>query len=95
LKEERAMEIRIGRVTHFYNQISVAVLELEDELKIGDTVVFLGHTTDFTQEVTSMEIEHHKILSGGPGLEVALKVDEPVRKGDEVLKVVASETVNA
>jgi len=46
------MEIRIGKVTHYYNQISVAVLELIDELKIGDTVVFLGHTTDVTQEVT-------------------------------------------
>jgi len=89
------MEIRIGKVTHYYNQIGVAVLELDDELKIGDKVVFLGHTTDFTQEVTSMEIEHHKILSGGPGMEVALKVDEPVRKGDEVLRVLESETVNA
>lgn len=86
------MRIRIGRVTHYYNQIGVAVLELEDGLKLGDTIVFLGHTTDLTQEVTSMEIEHQKILSASAGSEVALKVDEPVRKGDGVFRVLVNET---
>jgi translation elongation factor EF-1alpha len=89
------MEIRIGKVTHYYNRIGVAVLELEDVIKTGDTIVFLGHTTDFSQEVTSMEIEHHKIQSAGPGMEVALKVDEPVRSGDELFKVIESETAHA
>jgi len=89
------MEIRIGKVTHYYNRIGVAVLELEDVLKVGDKVVFLGHTTDFTQEVTSLEIEHHKILLASPGMEVAIKVDEPVRSGDELFKVSESETAHA
>jgi translation elongation factor EF-1alpha len=89
------MEIRIGKVTHYYNRIGVAVLELEDVIKTGDTIVFLGHTTDFSQEVTSMEIEHHKIQSAGPGMEVALKVGEPVRSGDELFKVIESETAHA
>lgn len=89
------MEIRIGKVTHYYNRIGVAVLELEDVLKVGDTVVFLGHTTDFTQEVTSLEIEHHKILSASPGMEVAIKVDDPVRSGDELFRVKESETALA
>jgi len=42
-----------------------------------------------------MEVEYHKILSGGPGMEVAVKVEEPVRKGDEVFKVLENETANA
>lgn len=84
------MEIKIGHVIHYYNQISVAVLYLDNELKHGDTIHFLGHTTDFVQTVTSMEIEHEKIRAVPSG-EVALKVDEPVRGNDGVYKVVESE----
>lgn len=81
------MDTRIGRVTHYYNRIGVAVLELSDELKVGDVVHILGHTTDFTQQVQSMEIEHQKVQSVGPGDDVALKVVKRVREGDAVYKV--------
>ena len=81
------MEIRVGKVTHFYNHLSVAVLELAGELTLGDTIHFLGRVTDFDQQVGSLEIEHKKIQSAGPGEEVALKVIEIVRKGDVVFKV--------
>jgi len=82
------MEIRVGKVTHYYNHISVAVLELTGELKAGETIHILGRITDFDQRVGSMEIEHQKIQSAGPGTEVALKVIESVRKGDIVFKLV-------
>jgi len=85
------MEIRIGTVTHYYNRISVAVLELSGELRVGDKILILGRMTDFTQVVTSMEIEHHKMQSVGPGMEVALKVADSVHNGDEVYKIVESE----
>jgi len=75
---------RVGEVTHYYNRIGVAVLNLERELKLGHKVVFLGRITDFSQEVRSMELEHQRILVAGPGMEVALKVAERVRKGDEL-----------
>ena len=83
------METLIGKVIHYYNRISVAVVDLSAELKIGDTILFLGHTTDFTQEVTSLEIEHQKVLLANPGGEVAVKVDEEVRQGDLVYKLQA------
>ena len=83
------MNLLVGRVTHYFGHISVAVLELTGELKTGDTVMILGRTTDLTQHVESMEIEHHKIQLAGPGMEVALQVPEPVRSGDKVYKVVA------
>jgi translation elongation factor EF-1alpha len=83
------METLIGTVTHYYNRISVAVVDLSAELKVGDTVLILGHTTDFTQEVTSLEIEHQKVRSAGPSGEVAVKIDEEVRRGDLVYKVQA------
>ena len=82
------MEVRVGKVTHYYNHISVAVLELTGELKVGDTIHILGRITNFDQRVSSMEIEHQKIQSAGPGTEVALKMIETVRKGDIVFKFV-------
>jgi putative protease len=81
------MGAKIGTVTHFFGKIQVAVLDLSTELKVGDHVHFHGSSTDFTQEVTSMQIEHENIDTAGPGSEVALKVKDRVRVGDEVLKI--------
>jgi hypothetical protein len=88
------MDILVGHVTHYYNRIGVAVIELRDELKIGDTILLLGHTTDFTQRVASMEINHQRVLEVGAGQEVAIKVDEPVRKLDQVYKVIEDSEKN-
>jgi len=82
------MEKRIGKVTHYYTRIGVAVLKLDDELKVGDMIHIYGHTTDFTQRGDSMEIEHQKVESVEPGADVALKVVDRVRRGDAVYKVI-------
>jgi putative protease len=82
------MDIRVGKVTHFYDRICVAVLELIGDIKVGETIRIHGRTTNITQRVGSMEIEHQKIQSAGPGAEVAIKVIEPVREGDIIYKVV-------
>ena len=82
------MEVEIGQVTHYFNKINVAVISLTDELKIGDTIHILGHTTDFTQEVTSMQIEHKNVDTVKPGDDFAMKVIEPAREHDVVYKVV-------
>jgi putative protease len=62
-------------------------LEITDPLNVGETVHFLGHTTDFTQRVISMEIEHHHVVAVNPGDNVALKVTEPVREHDVIYRV--------
>lgn len=85
------MEVQVGRVTHYYNRISVAVLILSGDLKVGDKIEILGKTTEFSQIVTSMEVEHRKIQSATAGMEVALKVADAVRKGDIVYKIVENE----
>ncbi len=85
------METRAGKITHYYDRISVAVLILFEELKVGDTVHIQGKMTDITQRVASMEIEHQKIQSAGPNTEVALKVLEPVKRGDVLYKVTGEE----
>ncbi len=82
------MEIEIGKVTHFYDHINVAVLTLTDGLKLGDKIHIIGHATDFTQRVFSMEIEHHGIVWVKPGDNVAIKVTLPVHEHDLVFRVV-------
>jgi len=82
------MEIRIGKVTHYFDRIGVAVLWLSDSLGLGEQVCFVGRNTDFVQEVGSMEIDHVPVQDVKPGTEVALKVISPVRPGDQVFKVV-------
>jgi hypothetical protein len=81
------MEKRIGTVTHYYSQLSVAVLNLIDELRLGDDIHIQGHTTDLVMSVASLEVDNSKIESAGTGKEVALKVDGHVRAGDEIYKV--------
>lgn len=81
------MEAEIGKITHYYSHINVAVLELTDYLEAGETIHILGRYTDFTQKVTSMEIDHHHIILAGPRDNVALKVIEPVHVHDTIYRV--------
>jgi hypothetical protein len=87
------MRKRIGSVSHYYNRIGVAVLELDAPLKMGDRLLFLGHTSEFTQPVGSMEIDHRKIQEVGAGAEVAVKVIRRVRRGDQVFSISADEEI--
>lgn len=81
-------EKEIGIVTHYFDQPQVAVVKLtEGEIGLGDTLHFHGHTTEFTEEVTSMEVDHQKVDRARAGEEVAIKVVGRTRKHDKVLKV--------
>jgi putative protease len=82
------MEIEIGRVTHYYNHLNVAVLRLTDGLKLGDTIHILGHVTDLTEKVASMQVNHHVVVWVKPGDDVAITVNEPVREHDVVYRVI-------
>ena len=82
------MEVEVGKVTHYFDHIHVAVLSLTSSLKVGDMIHIRGHSTDFHQHVTSMEIEHHNVVWVKPGDDVALKVIEPAHPHDLVYKVV-------
>ncbi len=79
----------IGKVTHYFGRISVAVLDLTEPLKVGETIHIKGHTTDLTQKVESMQIEHKEIQEAKPGDKVAIKVTERVHEHDVVYKITA------
>lgn len=80
-------ENRVGKVTHYFDRISVAVLGLTDKLRVGDMVHFLGHSTDFKQEINSLQIEHQNVDEAKPGQDVALKVNQKVHPNDAVFKI--------
>jgi hypothetical protein len=78
---------RIGEVTHYYHKISVAVIKVSQDLKVGEMVHFLGRHTDFQQEIASMQIEHEAVTEVEAGGEVAVKVIQRVRRGDSVFRL--------
>lgn len=80
-------DFKVGKITHYYNKIGVAVVELTDTLAIGDTIKISGHGREFTQAVTSMQIEHEQIKEAKKGQVIGLKVDQEVKENDEVYRV--------
>ena len=84
LSEEELIEV--GRVTHFYPKISVAIVELKAPLNIGDKILIRGATTNFEQTVESMQIEHKNIEKAEAGQIIGLKVKERVRENDKVYR---------
>lgn len=81
------MEKEIGKITHFFNRICVAVLDLKKSLHVGDMIHIYGHTTDFVQRVDSLEIDHQKVDAVKAGADVALKLEQEARPGDTVFLV--------
>ncbi|MCK4520713.1 hypothetical protein KAT95_02480 [Candidatus Parcubacteria bacterium] len=78
----------IGKITHYFSNISVAVIELSAPLKVGDEIRIVGgEETDFNQTVDSIEYEHKQIEKAKKGDSVGLKVNEKVREGYKVYKV--------
>ncbi len=78
----------IGKVTHYFTNAKVAAVKITDgELHVGDTIHIAGRTSDFTQKVESMQIEHTPIESAGVGDEIGIRVVEHAREHDEVYRV--------
>lgn len=79
---------RIGVVTHYYGHLSVAVIRLESgRLRVGDRIVVRGHTSDFTQRVDSLQVDHKPVMEVGPNDDFALKVVAHAREHDVVYKL--------
>ncbi len=85
VEEPAANEEAIGTVSHYYSHLGVAIVQInKDMLKSGDTIHLKGHTTDFSQQVESMEYEHQHVEQASAGQSIGLKVKEPAREHDIV-----------
>jgi putative protease len=86
--EEAPVEKKlVGKISHYFTKIGVGVIELSDELKVGDRISIEGATTNLQQTVNSMEIEHESVQSASAGQSIGLKVEQRVREGDLVYKL--------
>jgi hypothetical protein len=77
----------IGVVTHYFPKVRAAVIKLKAPLAVGSEIKIKGHTTDFTQNVVSMQIDHVVISKAKKGDEIGLLVDSRVREYDVVTRV--------
>lgn len=81
-------EVKVGEVMKFFSKPSVAAVKItEGDLANGDRVRYTGHTTDFEDTVSSMEVNNEKIEKAGQGDYVGIRVSGRVRAGDEVFKI--------
>jgi len=82
-----AEEKSIGKISHFFGNISVGIIELTESLNVGDKIHIKGASTDFEQTIESMQVEHADIQSAKSGDAVGIKVAQKVKEGDEVFLV--------
>jgi len=84
---EEPEEMQIGKVTHYFPKIGVAIIEIIDgSVKIGDEIKIKGNTSDFIQKITSIEIDYEQIEIAEPGQTIGIKTEKPVRQNDLVYK---------
>lgn len=77
----------IGLVTHYFPHVQAAVIKLKAPLSQGETIRIKGHTTDFTQTISSMQIDHVSVAQAKKGAEIGVLVNSRVRQHDIVTKV--------
>ncbi len=80
-------ERQIGVVDHYFGKVGVAAINLRGALSVGDTVHVKGHTTDFTQKVSSIQIEHASVDEAKRGDSIGIKIGRRVREHDAVYKI--------
>lgn len=81
-------EQKVGEVMKFFSKPSVAAIKItEGDLKVGDRIKFKGHTTDFEDQIQSMQIDNQVVDKAGPGQMIGIKVKDRVREKDFVYKV--------
>jgi hypothetical protein len=74
----------LGKVEDFFGKISVIALTLKEALSVEDTIHVHGHTTDFIEEVKSIQADHKSILFAKKKDSVGIKISQKARKGDNV-----------
>lgn len=82
-------DLKVGSVSHYYNHLGVAIIEVESPFKVGDNLKFVRHGDKeelFTQTVESIQVEHNPVEKAEKGMSVGVKVDQLVHNGVTVYK---------
>ena len=86
-KPKTPKNLIIGSITHYFPHVNAAVVKLKAPLKIGDTIKIKGHTSDFNETVSSMQMDRAPIQNAKKGQEIGLLVGSRVRRGDTIYKI--------
>ncbi|MFZ6035171.1 MAG: hypothetical protein ACOYUB_03415 [Patescibacteria group bacterium] len=81
---------KVGSVSHYYNHLGVAIIEVESPFAVGDTLKFIRHGDGaelFQQKIESIQEEHKQLDKAGKGMSVGVKVDQMVHRGVEVFRI--------
>lgn len=81
---KRAVLKPVGKVTHFYGGIKVAIVKFSKPVRQGTEVTFKGATTEFSQKLDSMQYDHEAVKVAAKGKQTGVKVKKRVREGDLV-----------
>ena len=84
--EMSEQETEIGSVMTYYSNIGVAAIDLTGNVKVGDTIIIRGHTTDVEHVIDNMEIDHKSVQEAKSGDQIGIKVASKLRKKDRVYK---------
>lgn len=84
---EPPTEERIGEITHYFQDINVAIVETDETLEVGDEVHVVGASDDFRFEVRSMELDHEPVEQVDAGVEVGIQVPQRAHEGSEVRRI--------
>ena len=90
-KKAKAPKVSLGElagvVTHYFPHVQAAVVKVKtSKLRLGDSLHFKGHTTDFKMSLDSMQMDHKPIQAAGKGKEIGVQVPGRVREGDTVYR---------
>lgn len=80
-------DVQIGTITHYFDKIGVAVVEVKKPIHVGEKVKISGHDKEFEQEIASMQMEHEQVKKAKKGDSVGLKVSQPVKSGDVLYRL--------
>ena len=82
-----AKDTKVGKITHYYDKLGVAVVRLSGSLATGDAIKIKKGESEFTDIVESMQVEHAPVMSAQAGQEVAIKISQKTKEGASVSKV--------
>jgi putative protease len=83
--KKESEEVLVGEVIHYFRKVKAAVVKVkENKVAVGDSIRVKGNTTDFTEKIKSMQIDHEIVNSASKGKEVAIQMKKKTRRGDRV-----------
>jgi len=77
----------VGKVSHWYDKLGVAVVKLTGNLKVGDRIKVVTGGEEFEDSVPSMQVDHKEVQSGKAGDEVAIKLSQKAKEGSVIHSV--------